>query len=287
MIGYKDVTLFLNPSSRSGRGKRLWRYFRKEGFREIVTKDGEDLVRQVERDDRNIAVAVGGDGTINLVINGIMRAGGHRTLGVLYAGTSPDFCQFHGIPVEPEQAVDVLCRGKGRRIDLCKVESDGKTFWFASSCNIGLGASVACISNRIRKYVGDFPGTLIALLVSLVKTRAFDVDVTDEEGKVHTIEKVRHVVVMKNNLIASGLHLQIPAQPDDGLLHMATLGRLSLKDLAGLYKGVIPRGATVLSGRSFDVTTDRPVEIEYDGDPKGICTPVKITCTQQALEVIQ
>ena len=101
--------LIQNPGSRSGRGRSLWepwtRGLLEAGvpFNTVVTKAPGHARRLArEKVGYDTVVAVGGDGTINEVMDGILTSRRpHRAMGVLYAGTSPDFCRFHGIPTRP------------------------------------------------------------------------------------------------------------------------------------------------------------------------------------------
>ena len=116
-----NATLLMNPASRGGRGQRAWPLFDDAGCRRIVSSNPAELLAGAVADDAPLLVAVGGDGTINLALNAAMRRSPRPRLGVLCAGTSPDFCRFHGLPVEPRAALAVLRRGVSRPIDLCRV----------------------------------------------------------------------------------------------------------------------------------------------------------------------
>lgn len=280
------MTLFLNPSSKNGRGMKNWPHFLGRGFAEIVTQNGADMIKKVAADENGAAVAVGGDGTINMVVNGIMRSGRQKVLGVLYSGTSPDFCKFHGIPTAPAAAMDVLERNKTYAIDVCKITRPRmEAAYFLSSCNMGLGAKIARAANRIRKYLGDTLGTLAAAIYALATTRAFRADV-ELDGMTLGLEKIRHISVLKNNNLASGLRLNIDCRPDDGFIYFVAAKRLGLLSLLALYRGKIPKGATVRRCRKLRIATDPIQRIEYDGDPHFYGN-VEIECLHKALELIR
>jgi len=280
-----STTLFLNPSSKHKQGQRNWPCFRQAGFEEVLSKSAEDMVTQVSQNACETAVAVGGDGTINLVINGIMRSATPKKLGVLYSGTSPDFCRFHGVSIRPQEALSQLMNGTPHAIDICQITyPDGSVYYFASSCNIGLGAEIARTSNKIRKYVGDTCGTLLAALKSLFWVKSFAATVTID-GQTKTFAHVRHIAVLKNKFIASGLYLDVPAQPDDGLLYVV-LPQLTLRGLLNIYKGKIPAGAQVFTGMDVHVQTTPTQYTEFDGDPQPAGN-VHITCLHKRLELLK
>jgi diacylglycerol kinase family enzyme len=261
----------------------------------------EKARRAVEAGARTV-VAVGGDGTINRVLAGIMDAGGARTgvrMGVLYAGTSPDFCRFHGIPVEPEPAVDLLLECDAVAVDVarlrCRDGAGGECVtWFASSVNAGLGAGIARRANRYRAGLGDFLGTLAATVVTVLATRPalLDIEVAGADGGLRG--RVLNVTVGKNPLIASGLELDVESGPADGRLYgfvVEGVSRLGLlRRLPGLYSGAAARDPRFRLLRGIEAvrldSRNGPVECECDGDPAG-WLPAEIRVLPRALRLVR
>ncbi|MHC5040043.1 MAG: diacylglycerol/lipid kinase family protein [Planctomycetota bacterium] len=295
--------LILNPGSRSGRGKRRWegwkRALSRAGFSfTCAVTQGPGHARRLARESVNVdsVVAVGGDGTLNEVLDGILqseRPG--RALGVLYAGTSPDFCRFHGIPVDPPFALATLLAGKVKKVDVARITySDEKgrriRAHFACSSNIGLGAMVARISNRTRWLLGDALGTGYALVRALSADRRVDLQM-EIDGETVLLPETNHLFVVKNPFIASGLKLDLDLKPADG--RMVAVGVHSRRparmwaSLPSFYSGSVTTSHDVyLKGcRSIAVRSNRPVEIEFDGDPRGFL-PVEIDLQPQTLALI-
>ena len=121
--------LIANPHARNGRGRKKLAQLRAELERRGVNYDlalcqGLDHARmlsaEANRSGYDVVVGVGGDGTINRVLNGFFDASGRRLssarLGVIHVGTSPDFCRSYGIPVGVPAAVDALLAGLARPI---------------------------------------------------------------------------------------------------------------------------------------------------------------------------
>ncbi len=160
----------VNPTARSGRGRTsqaFWRQGLSEAglqFRWHECRSGEDCRVQAGLATERTVVTVGGDGTINNVRNGLMANPSRPALGVLYSGTSPDFCTFHRIPTKPEAALARLRAGRPKAVDVAEIrfpasETPGaadaaRTAFFASSCDIGLGAATAEFANRWRRHLG-------------------------------------------------------------------------------------------------------------------------------------
>ena len=77
------------------------------------------LSKNANNEGYDVIVAVGGDGTINKVLNGFYDDQGKRIsrsrFAVIYTGTSPDFCKSYGIPLDIERAVNFIIRGHSKK----------------------------------------------------------------------------------------------------------------------------------------------------------------------------
>ena len=80
-----------------------------------------ELAEQAARDGADLIVSVGGDGTFNETVNGVMRAGTGTEVAVIPIGTGMDFVRTHGIPTRFDDAVRVAVSGSVRTIDLGRV----------------------------------------------------------------------------------------------------------------------------------------------------------------------
>lgn len=283
-----NIVLIMNPTSKNGRGKKNWKYF--EEFEQVITTSRENAIETVKTSDKEIIVAVGGDGTINQCVNGIMKSDKDKVLGVLYSGTSPDFCKFHGIPFVPKEAVKALKNSKPVDIDVCKITTEsGEEFYFSSSCNIGLGAKVAGTSNKIRKYFGDFLGTLIALIYSLITAQTFDA-VIKTETEEQMFKNLYHLFILKNNYVASGLRFGTDCKADDGKIYVIPIfeeNPLSIiKKVIGLYKGAF-HGNMIVKCEKVFIETEPKQYLEFDGDSYSVTTPITVKCLHKGLRLIK
>ncbi len=299
-----NMKLIMNPSSRSGKGRKRWELWRAAlcnvGIEpETVITTGAGDARGAARQTQGACtvVAVGGDGTINEVLDGILLSGNPElTMGVLYAGTSPDFCRFHRIPVDPQAALETLLHGKARSVDACRIQyltsmdAPPVTAHFGCSCNIGLGASVAAFANRHRKWLGDMLGTGAGIMRSICTSKSVPCKlVLDDEPL--PITSFNHIAILKNRHIASGLKLDIDLQPADGQLavvaiHDSTpLGLCCI--LPGFYTGRAVASPAVMmqTGTSVRLEANTPQAVEFDGDPRG-WLPIKIDLLPRALNLI-
>ena len=301
------MLLIMCPQSRSGRGKKLWPliirrlYTADAGFGQVYTEYSGHAI-EIAASDERVAVAVGGDGTINEVLNGVMQKDEkNRMMGVIYSGTSPDFCKFHELPVEPELAVDAILSEKKKKIDLVQIEYTDKkgsieTEYFGCSSNVGLGSYVADFSNKYRKFLGDRLGTFLGLLKALLVNKPFDLELI-VDGKKQVLNSCSHLMIIKNPYIASGLKVGLDISANDGKAYVLGIMARSkmelLKLLPEFYKGDMvsmkkleSEGKLWLSEFSkLEVDGSSTVTIEFDGDSKGYL-PVKAALVPEALELI-
>jgi len=293
----------MNPGSRSGKGQKLWKIWesslRDSGmtFDSVVTQGPGDAFRIcMASHDIDVLVAVGGDGTISEVLDGIIQSGNPQLrLGVLYSGTSPDFCRFHGIPVDPQKAVATLISGRTRNVDVVRIKHSvangaGRISHFGCSCNIGLGASVARFSNQVRWVLGDGLGTSMAVIRALMLSTPIDLDL-EIDGEKQSLARVNNISILKNPYIASGLKLNLNIMPDDGTLQLVGIQARSRMGLCallpGFYSGKAASSRCVFIRKCtrIRVHSRQPQEVEYDGDPRGYL-PVEIQVLPRALKLI-
>jgi len=299
------LLLVLNPRSRSGRGRTLWRGCcgalrrRGVGFDIMMCEPARSIAEAVRERDLGIydaAVAVGGDGTINGVLDGLASRDDHNAaLGVLYSGTSPDFCRFHGIPTEINESVEALVTGIRRRIDVAGISyrsagGAGRRAHFGCSSNIGMGAQVARRSNRLRGSIGDTLGTATAVLATLARGKTYDLRIR-LDGRELGVRRVNNLFVLKNPHIASGLHLDLGASANDGLLRVVCISGLTraglLRLLPSFYDGtaLASPGVTIHQCREIEIEADERLAIEFDGDARGFL-PARIVLRPSAIELV-
>lgn len=304
----KKYFLVCNPGSKSFKSKETITIYKnllqKDGvsFECGYTQkryDGTMLTRKAIKDKYDVIVAVGGDGTINEVINGFFDENGNasdKLFGVLYSGTSPDFCKFHHIPYSPKEAVENLFKESVKKIDICSIqfknyENEEITSYFGSSVNLGIGAGIAKRANKYRKYLGDYIGTFLATIITIVKHKPLQFSLNDKTQE-EMVKNVWNITIGKNPFLASGLKLNIPITPDDGRLYLFSISNINrvsfLMLLPKIYRGTITkdnRFCLKMLSQIQIATSEILQEVEFDGDPAGWC-PIKVTVKKQALNLI-
>ena len=262
----KRFLVLVNPLSHGGRSVRILPRLRTllpEG--DIVALKNIENASRLAREAKGYeaVVACGGDGTVNAVARGVL-ANRNTSLkfGVLYTGTSPDFCRAHGIPTDTEQAIAVLRGGAVREIPV--LTANGEPFF--CSMNLGMGVAVAASANRLRPKFGDFPGTFWSVLREVMRGRRYDIKVNGEE-----IRSVAHGLITRMPRIAGGLKVALPPLDDDEytLWFAKDVSRFGcLRIVWNLYRGKPCGEIRVLRGKTA-ISSNVSVALEYDGDPHG------------------
>ena len=278
----KRFLVLANPSSHGGRSGRILSLLREllsEG-EFVVLKNIEEASRLArEATGYEAVVACGGDGTVNAVARGVLANRDNALkFGVLYTGTSPDFCREHGIPTDAEEAVAVLRAGEVREIPVLTANGDP----FFCSMNLGMGAMVAATANRLRPLLGDALGTLWPVLREVLHGRRYDVQVNGEK-----ICNVDHAFVTRMPRIDGGLKVALPPLADDeyALWFARDVSRCGcLRIVWNLYRGNPCGELRVLRGKTTFASVNH-VALEYDGDPHG-ALPVAVGFAPRRLRLL-
>jgi diacylglycerol kinase (ATP) len=251
------------------------------------------LAERAARHGAELVVVVGGDGTVNEAVNGLLRVERPPELAVLAQGTGEDFVRTHGIPAASEPAIDVARRGVARRIDAGRVRfraADGSeaTRYFANVASVGMSGAVAARANSTSKALGGRITFFYALTREFLRWR--NSEVTVSVGGESRRAAMHDVVVANGAFHGGAMKLAPDARPDDGLFDVLLIGDVSKLDFLTtapkLYTGKHlghPK-VEVLRGASVDVDADVFLPLEADGEVLG-STPARFEIVPLAYSV--
>jgi YegS/Rv2252/BmrU family lipid kinase len=236
-------------------------------------------------------VAVGGDGTLNEVVNGV--AGSGVELATIPIGTGMDFVRTYRIPTRFDDAVRVALDGEVRTIDAGRVryrtwEGREAQRWFANVGSVGMSGAVAQRANGMSKALGGRVTFFYALTRVFLEWQNSDVVVKLDEGE---RRGPMHDVIVANGVWHGGGMMLAPgARPDDGLFDVVLIGDVSKLDFLTtapkIYKGRHvghPKVEVVRSAR-VEVAADERLPIEVEGEQVGT-TPATFEVVPGALRV--
>lgn len=291
--------VIVNPVAGGGRAGRLWPKLEAGllahglAFEHVFTKDighATHLAAQAYREGYRHFVAVGGDGTLQEMVNGLpLEAAGCETsppvVGWIPAGTGNDFARSVGLPADPLIAVDNLVHGYPRAVDLGRV--NGRRF--LNVAGVGFDAKVADRVNRFKRKVRGALPYLVATGLVLARYRNTQVRVT-VDGQTRVVTALL-VAVGNGQYYGGGLMVCPRASYDDGLLDVCIGGDLNrretLRALAKIFRGKhlgLPK-IQYLQGRELRIDGSPEMLAHADGQVIG-GLPVTVEIRHGALTLI-
>jgi YegS/Rv2252/BmrU family lipid kinase len=250
--------LVVNPRSANGSVQRRWDELAatiRAGYGEFehaFTKaqgDATTLARQALGEGYELVVALGGDGTVNEVVNGFFAAGKpvnpDAVLGELPMGTGGDFRKTAGIPKDFGEAAAALKGTATKRVDvgrLSLVDGAGRpgSRYFINIASFGVGGLVDSIVNSSSKALGGKASFFLATARAAIKYKNRLVRLTFDGGA-PLERRIYNVAVANGRFFGGGMQVAPMAALDDGIFDVVSLGDFGVTEAAlrvrHIYKG--------------------------------------------------
>lgn len=289
----------VNPAAGGGRTERRWPGVRDAlvraglDFDWVATRavgDGVALARAGVRSGHDLVVAVGGDGTVNEVVNGVTGADGcpQATTGAVLTGRGRDACRNFGVPSGISGAVDALVLGVEATFDLgVATWADGRRRYFLGAAGAGFDAAVAIRAASVRVR-GTLP-YLFAVLATVRTSRPREATVTTD-GTAVWRGPLTAVIAANARHFGGGMRIAPHANPADGALDLVVLGALGrlemVRWLPTIYWGGHLSNPRISTRRAATIAVDAPTPLptQLDGEVEGT-TPVAIAVAPRALRL--
>ncbi|MDR1305891.1 MAG: diacylglycerol kinase family lipid kinase [Verrucomicrobiales bacterium] len=280
-----NICIIFNPTAKGERAKKwageIKRCFPGAEFH--VTRDGghaRELARAAALRGCGKVVAVGGDGTINEVVNGI--AGTAAALGIVPLGTANVFALELGIPAALEAAAAIVRAGRLRTVDLARA---GRRH-FIQLAGVGFDAeTVQAADLAIKRRLGPLSYVLAAARVAAQEPPVLTVEADDRRR-----EEGCFMLVGNGRYYGGPFEFFPGARLDDGWLEVCLFKRRSHMDLLHYFQGVLCGTHThfedveYFRARRIRVSAAHAVPVEVDGELAGV-TPVEFAVGEQPLQV--
>ncbi len=291
-IPYKTAFV-VNPASGNGDAAKIWRKVASEleqngqEYRAFYTRfpgEGTTLTEQAAREGAELVVAVGGDGTLGEVVNGLDL--NKNILGLIPAGTGNGFRRSCEIPRQWRQALHGLAAWPPRRIDLGVINKR----LFLNVAGVGLDAAVAQkATGKYRNMKGYLPFA-IAFIEEYITFKPFHARVEGENLRLE--EKETLAVVAANGTHYAGKFSIAPqALIDDGMLDLCLVKKTGPFELINLGARVPlkkhEQSPAYITARTTEcrIDTDRDLPVHVDGDVIG-SLPADIGIKPGALRIL-
>ena len=302
------IAFIVNPHAAAGSAGKSWPQIaalardRLGAFQVFFTAgpgDATRLTREALSQGVETIVCVGGDGTLNEVVNGLMGEDGpirpDVAVGFIPRSTGCDLIKTVSIDRKLDRAMDIIRDAHTRILDLGRIHyqdhrNNPSYRYFHNIASFGLGGEVDERVNKTTKALGGFLSFIGATLVSLLKydKKRIHLKVDDAfDGEIN----VWNIAVANGQYHGGGMLVAPGAQVDDGLFQVTVIGDLTLPEvflnLPKLYNGKIYEVAKVRSfvGKRVEASSDQKVLLDVDGEQIGTL-PVVIEIVPRAVSLI-
>ncbi len=235
-----------------------------------------DLVLNSIKEDFNLIIAAGGDGTLNAAINGIMKAKSTLTnkpnpsLGFIPLGVSNVFALEAGIPLNPIKACHDILKYKIKKADLVKIK-EPFTRYFISMAGIGFDAQVVkSVKPQLKRIVGGKLAHILTGIFILIKYNPYKFSILCDT---ETVKHTGYFAVIGNIKSYGGRFNVTPyANLDDGLLHVCLFKGKRRRDILRYIWGILSRchlsfnDVEYLKAKNIKIESSNKLWVQIDGE---------------------
>ncbi|MBD1380514.1 diacylglycerol/lipid kinase family protein [Metabacillus arenae] len=291
----KSSMLIVNPSSGKEKGTEYAKQALQvlEGTRyqvevRLTTGEGDAMNFAREACDHkfDVVVAMGGDGTINEAINGIAEQKHRPVLGVIPLGTVNDFARALSIPLDPEDAIDLISHQQTRKVDVGKINDK----YFMNITAVGALAEASfAVSAEQKTKLGPL-AYIVEGLKTMKEKQPFDLQINCEDGEGEWSGDALLMLIALTNSIGGFESLAPEAEVNDGKLHVFIIKDIAFHQFLSLLPKIVSgdlgeskhveylKVGAITAFSSLDMTSN------IDGD-EGDRLPITVKNLSRHLEV--
>jgi len=291
-----SILVIYNPIAGRGRVKKYWPKVQQALINAGVEFDVANTSAPL--DAMNLAekaatkystvVAVGGDGTVHEVVNGLLRAsseGETIALGVVPLGNGDDFAKMippqtkiGGKAFDWRIAIEKINKGQTKLFDVGRMsgdqllsDRDNKPQYFMNGMDIGFGAQAALNFTKVPSFLTGMTAYLAAIMKTLIDYRIPNVRIQIDDQEAFN-QSTTMTAITNGRCFGSGFWVCPEAQVDDGLLDVMvtqSVGRLKILCLIPkIMKGTHVDEPILKNYRAHrvDIKAHQPFVVEADGE---------------------
>lgn len=303
------LQFIVNPASKTGRGIEIWKevetVLKSSGieYEVFFTKrigHGTELAKKLtEGPGEHMIVALGGDGTVNEVVNGIVRIK-DTILGYIPTGSGNDLAGGLGLSTDPMTSIEHILENKSHlQMNVGVVEVEGMKRRFAVSSGMGWDAAICheVAVSKLKKFLNKIKlGKLsyVAIAVKQIfsfKTAPMEVQI---DGKEPMKFNSNFFSAVMNSPYEGGRVMMCPAASwSDDLLDICIVDNVpKLKLLLVIplaYKGwhKFFKGVHIKRGEKMTLRSSKPLPMHVDGENFGYHTEATMYLEKEKLRVIR
>lgn len=305
--------IIVNPASKSGQGRKKWETFKEKLNQNSIVYEvfftdkqngatlcAKEIAKKIRPDSSDILCVLGGDGTINEVLNAFDLNGTKDTaLAYLPTGSSNDLARALHIAASPDELISRMKKPVIHTADTGMLQpGTGKNRRFCVSCGIGLDAAVCKealdsklkdVLNRLGLGKLTYAGIALKQLISAPSCHC---DITLEDGIAKHYDRLLFAVAMVQPYEGGGIQMAPMADCHDGLFDVMIVA--GLKKWRALYLlplaffGLHTKAENVyfFKVRKLTIETDVPLIVHADGEYCGKQQKITLSCQKNGLKFI-
>jgi len=294
--------LIVNLTAGGGKPRKylntVLKYLKENGlnFKVYTTShQGEavELAQKAADNGAELIVSVGGDGTVNEIVNGIMKSKNNPSLGIIPLGWANDFIKSTDIPSDIIEACKILIKGKTKKIDIGVVNNQ---IYFANICGVGFDAEVAQLANHMKskhpnlRILSAFVYVFATIKKLLSPFSYHNVKVKFDGQEIHS--KILFIAISNGKIYGGRFKITPEAILDDGLLEICTveeMGRLKyLMSIPKVFKGTHEsiKGINFYRAKEVVIQSSEPLLAQVSGEVIEGQKEFSITLLPKSLKLI-
>ena len=290
------ILYIINPVGNGGAGVKVWHKFRDLWEEDINEKDiifterslhGIDIASKAGGYD--IIVAVGGDGTVNEVMQGVLKNNSNPSLGIIPAGTGNDIARNVGIE-SLDEAISALQENQSQKYDLLKTEYGQEIKYSFLTTNFGFSANHR-IKPWMKRILGATISYYLATILELSLFHPWEMKIEWENGN-YSGKTTMVIVANVESTSGGSMILGKGATPVDGKMTITIIPYKSkinclFNEFPKLPKGMVDQipGVKFFQTNQISVHSQPPTDMDIDGDNHG-STPATVKIVPLLLKIV-
>jgi diacylglycerol kinase (ATP) len=311
-INMTKLYFIVNPKAGNGKARLIWSSVEKQLSEQKISFEcfftersghGKAIAKQIvgNVDENKVTIiVVGGDGTVNEVVNGIGNYSSIARIGVIPGGSGNDFSRGYGIPRSPEKALPFLLSELNHvspTFDLGKIDLSGeREHFFINSTGAGFDALISYEANQ-SKWKGLLNrfslGQLVYVIILLKHLFSYKCTTIELciDGVKHTFPDTWFVTVSNQPFYGGGMKIAPAALANDGKLNVTIAHRLSRLKLLFVFISVFWgkhlkfKEVNTFLAQNVSIHSTEPIYVHSDGEHIG-STPLQITVHQEPISIL-
>ncbi|MDP4163113.1 MAG: diacylglycerol kinase family lipid kinase [Bacillota bacterium] len=307
----KKLYFIVNPAARNGFCLEIWKKVEKElqnrnvDYQSYFTEfsgHAKEIAAQISKEvpkENKIVIAVGGDGTVHEIINGIINFP-HIAFGFIPGGSGNDFSRGFCIPSKPDAALAAILKlvnYDGFLTDVGKISQiDSSENYFINNMGAGLDALISYEVNKSRAkgFLNRLSlGRLVYAYFLLKKLATYKLTTLEVriDGQEISFVDSWFITVSNQPFYGGGMKIAPAAIMNDGLFDITVVHRLSRIKMLFVFvsvfwgKHIYFKEVKTYKGKSISIRSSAPIFVHADGEHIG-CTPLEIELLEGALRVV-